>query len=309
MKFGLQLPHLGPLASGSGTVRLARRAEALGFDSVWTGDHIIYPSQYVERFGSEFYEALTTLAWVAASTSRVTVGTAVIVLPYRNPLILAKELATIDVLSGGRLIVGVGTGWLAEEFAALGVPFTERGAATDESLRIIRCLWTEERPRFSGRFFQFPEMLAAPRPLQRPTPPIWVGGTTARALRRAAELGDGWLPIWHKATGRGFAPEALKGKIAELRELSRARGRTAPQTVAGLMPLAVLDRVPHAEEAQPLVGPPELIAETLGRYRDAGLDHVILSPYYGLAPELLPRTLTEVEQLFERFAADVRPRL
>lgn len=309
MKFGVQLPHFGPLASGPGTLRLAARAEALGFDSVWTGDHIVYPPQYVERFGSEFYEALTTLAWVAASTRRIAVGTAVIVLPYRNPLVLAKELATIDVLSGGRLIFGVGAGWLQEEHAALGAPFKERGAATDEYLRIIRCLWTEERPSFSGRFFEFPELRFAPRPVQQPTPPIWVGGVTARALRRAAELGDGWLPIWHKPTGRGFSPEALKGKIAELAATAEAKGRRVRLTVAGLMPLALLGRMPTADEAQPLVGPPELIAETLIRYRQAGLDHVILSPYYGLAPELLPRSLGEVERILERFAAEVRPRL
>lgn len=309
MKFGVQLAHFGPLVSGAGALRLAARAEALGFDSVWAGDHIIYPPQYVERFGPEFYEALITLAWIAASTPRIAVGTAVIVLPYRNPIILAKELATIDVLSGGRLICGVGAGWLPEEHAALGVPFKERGAAADECLRLIRCLWTEERPRFSGRFFDFPEMVFAPRPLQRPTPPIWVGGVTARALRRAAEFGDGWLPIWHKPTGRGFAPEALREKIAELRQMSEANGRNARPTIAGLMPLAILDRIPTAEEAQPLVGPPGLIAETLGQYRDAGLEHVILNPYYGLAPALLPQTLAEVERLLERFATDVRPRL
>lgn len=309
MKFGVQLPHFGPLASAAGTLELARRVEALGFDSVWVGDHIIYPAEYVERFGREFYEALTTLAWVAASTTRIAVGTAVLVLPYRNPLILAKELATIDVLSGGRLIVGVGAGWLAEEHAALGAPFKERGAATDESLRIIRCLWTEERPRFAGRFFEFPEMLFGPRPVQQPTPPIWVGGTTARALQRAAEFGDGWLPIWHKPTGRGFSPEALSGKIAELRDLAGTGGRSLRHTIAGVMPLAVLDRAPRPEEAQPVVGPPEVIAETLSRYRAAGLEHVILSPYYGLPRESLPRSLVEVERMLERFAADIRPRI
>lgn len=309
MKFGIQLPHAGPLASGEGSLQLARRVEALGFDSVWTGDHILYPPQYADRFGREFYEALTTLAWVGASTTRIAVGTAVIVLPYRNPLIVAKEVATLDVLSGGRVIFGVGTGWLAEEFAALGAPFKERGAATDEYLRLIRSLWTEERSRFSGRFFEFPEMLAAPRPVQRPGPPIWVGGTTTRALRRAAELGEGWLPIWHKPTRRGFSSEGLKGRITELQSLTKASGREVRHTVAGLMPLAILDRAPTKEEAQPLVGPPDAIVEALRGYRDAGLEHVILSPYYGLPQELLPKNLQEVERILERFAADVRPLL
>ncbi len=143
MKFGVQLPHFGPLASGRGAVTVARRAEALGLDSVWVGDHIVYPRGLAGRFGHEFYEAVTTLAYVGASTERIRLGTAVLVLPYRNPLILAKELATLDVLSGGRLAVGVGVGWLPEEYAALGAPFGERGAATDEWLRVIRALWTE----------------------------------------------------------------------------------------------------------------------------------------------------------------------
>lgn len=309
MKFGIQLPHLGPLASGRGTIDLARRAEELGFDSVWVGDHIIYPPQFAERLGSELYEAVTTLAFVAAATRRIRIGTAVLVLPYRNPLVLAKELATIDVLSGGRLIAGVGVGWMAEEFAALGASFAERGAITDESLRIIRTLWTEERPKFSGRFFRFPEMLFAPRPLQRPAPPIWIGGDTERALNRAAELGDGWLPIWHAPTGRGFTPEALGKKVEELGERARRAGRSTRPEVAGFMPLAIVDGPPSGADAQPLVGPPDLLVDLLRRYRQAGLGHVILSPYYGLPAEMLPKDLAEVERLLARFSRDVRPRV
>lgn len=307
MQFGIQLPHFGPLASAQGTIDLARRAEELGFDSVWVGDHILYPPDVAARFGTEFYEAVTTLAFVAAATRRVRIGTAVLVLPYRNPLVLAKELATLDVLSGGRLTVGVGVGWLEAEFAALGAPFGERGAATDEYVAIIRALWTEPRPKFSGRFFQFPEMLFSPRPAQQPAPPIWVGGDTDRAFRRAAELGDGWLPIWHAPTGRGFTPEALGRKVQELRDRGRRAGRDASPTVAGLMPLAFADRRPPAP--QPLIGPPELLIDMLREYRDAGLEHVILSPYYGLDPMMLPRDLAEVERILMRFIRDVRPGL
>ncbi len=309
MKFGVQLPHFGPLASAEGTFALARRAEALGFDSVWVGDHVIYPPALAERFGARLYEAVVTLSWVAATTTRIRLGSAVLILPYRNPVVLAKQLATLDVLSGGRLTVGVGVGWLPDEFAALGVPFAERGALTDESLRVIRSLWATERPAFAGRVFQFPEMLFAPRPVQRPHPPIWVGGNTPRAVRRAAELGDGWLPIWHAPTGRGFTPEALAERVATLGDLARKAGRDTPLETAGLMPFALLDRRPAVEEARPLVGPPELVAETLVRYGEAGLGHVVLSPYYGLPPALTPASLGDVERLIERFAGDVRPRL
>lgn len=307
MKFGVQLPHFGPLASGDGAVALAVRAEALGYDSVWVGDHVAYPRALEERFGAAFYEALTTLAFVAARTRRLTLGTAVLVLPYRNPLVLARALATLAALAGPRLAVGVGVGWLAEEYAALGVPFAERGALADESLRAMRTLWTEDHPRFAGRFFRFEDVCFAPRPA--PPPPLLVGGNGPRALRRAAELGDGWLPIWHAPTGRGFTPDALRERVEALREQRARAGRPAACEVVGLMPLAVLDGARPAAAAEPLVGGPAALVDMLGRYREAGLDHVILSPYYGLPPEALPRSLGEVGDLLATFARDVRPRV
>jgi probable F420-dependent oxidoreductase len=308
MRFGVQLPHFGPLASGPGAVSIARRAEALGFDSVWVGDHLAYPPSLADRFGSEFHEALVTLSYLAAATSRVRLGTAVLVLPYRHPVLLARQLATLDVLSAGRVTVGVGTGWLAEEFAALGVPFADRGALTDESLRIVRALWTEDPPSFAGRFFTVPEVTARPRPLQRPTPPVWVGGNTPRALRRAAELGDGWLPIWHAPTGRGFAPSELRLRVEELAARAASAGRRVRHEIGGLMPVALPEASPAGGEL-PLVGPPGRVVDMLGRYREAGLHHVILTPVYGVPAGLQPKDLAEFERLLERFASEVRPQL
>jgi len=307
VKFGLYLPNFGPLASAEWILALAQRAEGLGFDSIWAADNIVYPPQYAERLGSEFYEAMTTLAYVAALTRRIRIGSAVLVLPYRNPLILAKALATLDVFSRGRVIVGVGVGSIAEEYAALGVPFAGRGTAADEYLRIIRALWTEEHPKFSGRFFRFSGMLFAPRPVQQPSPPIWVGGNSSRALRRAAELGDGWLPIWHAPTGRGFTPEKLREKIAELAKLAGRFGRRGRHEIAGIMPFAIPGRQPMMETIQPLIGPPGRVAEMLREYKEAGLSHIILSPGYGVPRELLPRNLAEAEQVLTRFVSDVRP--
>ncbi len=307
MKFGVYLPNFGPLASAEWIHALAQHAEGLGFDSIWAADNIVYPPQYAERLGSEFYEAVTTLAYVAALTRRIRIGTAVLVLPYRNPLILAKALATLDVFSRGRLIVGVGVGSMAEEYDALGVPFANRGAAADECLRIIRTLWTQEHPKFSGKLFRFSDVLFAPRPVQQPGPPIWVGGNSARALQRVAELGDGWLPIWHAPTGRGFTPETLREKIVELGELAGRLGRRVQHEVAGIMPLAIPGRRPRIETAQPLLGPPEQLVEMLREYKEAGLSHVILSPGYGVPRELLPKNLAEAEHLLTRFVSDVRP--
>lgn len=309
MHIGVQLPHFGPLASAEGTVALAREAEQFGFDSVWVGDHLAYPPAYAERFGTVFYEAVTTLTWVAAATRRVRVGTAVLVLPYRHPLVLARQLATLDVLSGGRLTVGVGAGWMAEEFAALGVPLAERGARTDEALHVLRLLWGADQACFAGRFYRFDEVLATPRPIQRPGPPVWVGGNTPTARRRAARWGEAWLPIWHQPTGRGFTPEGLRAEVAALAAEAEAAGRGRTPAVAALMPLALLDREPTPEEARPLVGRPAGVAATLRAYAAAGLSHVIVSPYYGLPAPLLPRTLDDVRQLLARFAREVRPAL
>jgi probable F420-dependent oxidoreductase len=310
MKVGIQLPHFGPHASGEGAVALGVEAERLGFDSVWVGDHVVYPAELVDRFGPAVYDPLVTLAWIGARTTRVALGTAVLVLPYHNPLRLAKALGTLERLAGRRLVVGVGAGWMEAEFAALGASFAERGPFTDEAIRVLRTLWTEPRPAFEGRFFRFPPMNAEPRPTA--PPPIWVGGTTRRALRRAAELGDGWLPIWHPPTGRGLAPDTLQAAVADLRRAAARAGRSNVPTVAGVMPLAMVD-APAAAPAEGIfpvpVGPAPAIAATLGRYGAAGLEHVIVNPYYGIPPALMPESLGACGRLLERFARDVLPLL
>ncbi len=309
MQFGVQLPHFGPLVSGRGTLAMAQRAEALGLDSVWVSDHIVYPETFAERFGTSVYEAVTTLTWVGAVTERIQLGTAVLIAPYRNPLLLAKQLATLDDLSGGRTIIGVGAGWMEEEFSALGVPFAKRGSLTDEHLTILRKLWSDEHPSHAGESYQFPPVCADPRPAQRPTPPIWVGGNTGPALRRAARLGEGWLPIWHAPTGRGFSPSELQVEIERLAELTEQAGRLVPQRIGGLMPLVLGDEATVHEPLAPLIGRPDQVAETLASFRDAGLQHVILSPFYGVSPDRQPEDLDAVGRLLERFMNEVAPGL
>ncbi len=309
MEFGVQLPHFGSLVSGRGTLALAQRAETLGFDAVWVSDHIAYPATFAERFGTAVYEAVTTLTWVGAVTERIRLGTAVLIAPYRNPLLLAKQLSTLDDLSGGRTIVGVGAGWMEEEFAALGTSFTERGAITDEHLQVLRTLWRDEHPTHAGERYQFPPLCADPRPAQQPAPPLWIGGNSGPALRRAARLGEGWLPIWHAPTGRGFSPSQLRVEIERLAELTEGAGRLVTQRIGGLMPLALSDEATAPEPLAPLVGRPDQVAETLVTFRDAGLQHVILSPFYGVDPERLPEDLDAVDRLLERFMNEVVPAL
>ena len=302
MHFGIGLPHFRKLASTEAIVTVAQRAEALGFDSVWVSDHIVVPRSAIARFGEVFFEPFTTLAYVAGKTERIRLGTSVIILPYRNPLFMAKALATIDVLSGGRLIVGAAVGWLKEEFEALGIPFTERGARSDEALRVMRLLWTEAEPNFEGRFFRFAGIKAEPKPLQKPHPPIWIGGGSPAALRRAAEFADAWHPS-HRPI------EEIAAGVKQLRKLAKARGRD-PKVIdiSARVPLRVVTNGKIPEPRPLLVGTPEQVVADIGRYKEAGVTGFMFDTYYG-NPAVNDQDLKGVLATLEAFAEKVRPGL
>ena len=206
VRVGVTLPNYGPLAGAEALARLARHAEALGFDSIWVADHLVAPCDVrsVYPFDPraratparldglvEFYEPLVTLAYVAAVTRRIRLGVSVYVLPYRNPVVTAKLVATLDALSGGRVIFGVGVGWLREEFRAVAADPSRRGRVTDEYLEVCRRLWRDDVASFAGVHYHLPPVRTGPKPLQRPWPPIWIGGNSQAALARAVALGDG----------------------------------------------------------------------------------------------------------------------
>jgi len=219
MKIGFSLLNNWGIEDAQALVGLASRAEALGFDSVWVHDHVFNVGHVFDRIGGKpYYEPLTLLSFVAARTERVRLGTSVLVLPYHNPIRLAKTAATLDVLSGGRLILGVGVGSIEKEMRAMGSPFAERGAVTDEAIAVMRALWTQADPSFDGKYSRFAGMKFSPKPLQKPSIPVVIGGVSRAAIRRAARLGDGWQPL-------GLSPEALGQGIALLREEARAHGR------------------------------------------------------------------------------------
>src|SRR5437879_385487 len=214
MNFGLRYASLGRYASGPAAVELAQAAEAAGFDSIWTVEHVVVPHGYQSRYpyspsgrmgsGLEDYpipDPLIWLAYIASATRTIKLGTAILILPQRNPVVTAKAVATLDHLAGGRrVLLGIGVGWLAEEFSALGVPFEDRGARTDEYVAAMRTLWTQERASFHGRFVSINEVFCRPQPADRKIP-IIVGGYTRAAARRAGHLGDGYFPA------RGASPE------------------------------------------------------------------------------------------------------
>jgi len=302
MHFGVGLPHFRRLASTEAIVTVAQQAEALGFDSVWVSDHIVVPRSAVPRFGEVFFEPFTTLAYVAGKTRRIRLGTSVIILPYRHPLFMGKALATLDVLSGGRLIVGAAVGWLAEEFEALGIPFTERGARSDEALRVMRTLWTEAEPKFEGRFFRFSGIKAEPKPLQKPHPPIWIGGNSPAAFRRAAEFAGAWHPS-HRPV------EEIAAGARQFKALAKARGRDPKSLeIVARAPLRVITNGDAPEPRPLLVGTPEQIVNDIGKYKEAGVTGFMFDTYYG-NPAVNDQDLKGVLATLEAFSQSVRPRV
>jgi probable F420-dependent oxidoreductase len=193
LRVGVVLPTYRRLANPANIKRAAELSESLGFDSVWVTDHIVVPEASVDSFGPTFFEAVTTMAYVAGITSRVLIGAAILIVPYRHPLLLAKMLSSADQLSGGRLIVGAGLGWLEAESELMGVPHKRRARIADEALVAMRACWESDTPEFAGEIFKFSGLHFAPRPHSGRRLPVLVGGASTAALKRAARLGDGWI--------------------------------------------------------------------------------------------------------------------
>jgi probable F420-dependent oxidoreductase len=196
MKIGLFGINFGVAGAAGAMVRLAKAAEDAGLESIWTGEHVVLPDPRVPPSPRHpqppFLDPVVALSHVAAHTTRIRLGTGVIILPQRNPVVLAKELATLDVVSNGRLIFGFGSGYLEPEFRAIDAPFADRGRVTDEAIAALKALWTMEKPAYAGRFFSFSGIDAQPRPVQKPHPPIVVGGMSRNGARRVARHGNGW---------------------------------------------------------------------------------------------------------------------
>jgi probable F420-dependent oxidoreductase len=283
MRFGIAFANTGPFAGPDGATTLARAAEESGFDSLWTVEHVVVPTDYQSTYpyspdgkmpgGGAFDipDPLVWLTWVAAGTSTIKLGTGILILPQRNPVVLAKEVATLDVLSGGRMLLGVGIGWLEEEFDVLGVPFAGRGPRTEEYVGAMRALWSQEEPAFDGDTVSFTGAVMRPRPVAGSVPVV-VGGHTPAAARRAGRVGDGFFP------GKGDLPALLE----EMRKAAEEAGRDPDAievTSGGASVLgggdAALDEVGRLAElgvdrvvVPPLTYNPTAIAETLARFGD-----------------------------------------
>ncbi len=289
MKFGFSLSNNQGIEDVQSIIRLAARAEALGYDSVWASDHVFNVSYVYERIGDRpYYDPLTILSYVAAVTTRIGLGTSVLVLPYHHPMRLAKAAATLDVLSGGRVILGVGVGVIAEELNAMGSPYEERGTRTDEAIAIMQALWTQARPSHQGPVYRFSGMAFSPKPLQKPHIPILIGGVSRAAIRRAARVGNGWHPT-------AMAPEALRQRMRYLAEQAQAVGREPTD-----IPVSISLPLHSARAGRYALGPdPAEMVRDIQAFASLGVDRVVIAPNTG-----------EVEQMtraLEVIARDVMP--
>jgi probable F420-dependent oxidoreductase len=300
VRFSTRCPnsdYLGFEASPEAIIDAAKKAEEVGFDAVFVNDHIVVGADERSAAWTNVYDPFVAMSFVAAHTTRIGVGVSVLIMPYRNPIATAKALATVDLMSGGRLTVGVGVGWNEAESAALGVPFHERGARTNEYLRLWQACWAPCQVSFSGKFFSFTDMFVNPKPLQQPHPPIWIGGTSDAALRRAARFAAVWQPT-------PLPLAQLIERQAALRKVCAALGREPiPTRMSFRVEFSTITgNAPPTGKDRPVgYGTPAEVAADLRRYREAaGLDAFQIN-FHG------NRDLSQLLQSMECFMREVAP--
>ena len=293
MNIGFSLSNNQGLTDVQDVIRIAARAEELGYDSVWASDHVFNVSYVHDRIGRRpYYDPLTILAFAAARTDRIALGTSVLVLPYHNPMRLAKQAATLDHLSGGRLTLGVGVGVIDTELEAMGVPFAERGTYTDEAIAIMRTLWQDDNPQHQGRFFRFSDLAFSPRPVHPDGIPLLIGGTSRAAIRRAARCGNGWHPT-------AMPPEELAQGIRYLAEQAERAGRD-PASI----PVSVSVPLSGGRPGRFTLGtaPAEMRANARA-LADVGVSRIVVSPYSGNPAEVFPAMATIAAEVMPAVAA------
>ena len=317
MKYGFALSGRGPLAEPDALAAIARRGDELGFEWILTGDHIVVPnsidSTYPYTEGGDFpgsasgeaMEQLTVLSFLAGQTQRIKLVTSVLIVPHRNPLVAAKALSTLDVLSKGRLVVGVGAGWMREEFEALELPpFEERGAVTDEYIRAYKELWTSDNPTFEGKYCRFSDITFLPKPVQQPHPPIWVGGESRAAIRRAGQQGDAWYPISSNPQFPLEEPEQLAVGMRRLATQAERAGRD-PSEVEVIFRTHHyrLERDGNSGDRAAFSGSVEQIAADIRQYEEMGVSGLVVD--LGRISRSVEDVLGHLEDLATRVAPGV----
>ncbi len=300
MKIGICLPHYGRPIEVGRMLEVVRRAEERGLDSIWVTDHVIVPRDVSIIYKDHMLDPLAILPWLAGVTQRVSLGTSVVILPYRSPIPVAKLLASVDVLSGGRLIFGAAVGWMEGEFATLGVPIKERASRTDEMLQLVQALWTQEYPEIQTKRYKLQNVKASPLPLQKPRPPIWIGGSSEGALRRAARLADGWhaTATTHEAFRQGAEAVTRFWKEAG-KEGSPALSLRIPILIDGIHRAAVDMSLLRGRYT--INGSVAKVTEELRGFQGLGCSHVALEVSYTTFPAIL--------QTIDILAQEVKPKL
>lgn len=290
----------------------ATTAEEEGFHSIWFGEHVVLVEEHRSRYpyakdgkipirgDNGLLEPFAGIAYAAALTRRIRLGTGICLVPQRSPIYTAKQVADCDVLSGGRVDFGVGIGWLREEFEALGAAdFDRRGAVSDEYIRIFKTLWTQSPASFEGTFYRFKPLRFLPPPVQKPHPPIWIGGHSPAALRRVARLGDGWHPVGAIAAVP-LRPAEMRASLDELRRLTEKEGRDPSRLTISFKAPVYDTEVKDPEGRRPFSGTPEQVLEDVDTYGKLGVSELM----FDFRSERLPDSLERME----RFAALVKPR-
>lgn len=308
MHFGLHLPASSSGVTAADLIRFVQRAEALGYYCVTVADHVIVPKHISIPYpytvdgkypGTGYHlETLTTMSFLAGATKRVRFVTSVMIAPYRNPIITAKMLASLDVLSEGRVIVGLGVGWMKEEFENLNAPpFADRGRVTDEYIKAFRELWTSDNPAFHGQYCEFSDIVFLPKPVQKPGIPIWIGGHSRQAIRRAAQLGDGWHPIGGVPT-IPLEPEDVARDLESLAGYAEKAGRN-PKDIRVALKGSLFDREKQSTpgKRRRFIGSADEIAADICEYGNAGVDTMIF--------DVRRPSLTETLERMEWMAKDV----
>ena len=312
MEFGFGLPTRGPMATPQNLARLAHQGEELGFAIISVSDHIIIPKAIASTYpynesgtfaGSptgECLEQLSLLSFLVGVTSSAKLLTSVMVLPHRPPVLTAKMLATIDVLSNGRLIVGCGVGWMREEFEAIGAPaYDERGTVGDEYIRAFKELWTSDNPTFEGKYCRFANVAFAPKPLQKPHPPIWTGGESPVALRRAGRLANAWYPIGSNPRFPVVTPEQFADYATTVKHRALESGRDPSALSFAYSTNWYTDQqaltLPNGQR-RPLTGTPQQIADDIKGYQEVGVRHMMVN----LQGDTLAQTLEHMQRFADR---------
>lgn len=306
MKYGFSLVVRGKDATPDTFAAIAERAEALELDSMWLSAHVILPPQvksgYVlipgrmhpEHWKECYWEPFTVMSFLAAITTRMRIGTSVLVLPQHNPFEVAKQVAEVDQLSGGRFIFGIGVGWFEEEFEVLGQNFRNRGRRTDEALELMQRLWRDEPVTYKGRYYSCENARFRPKPVQQPRPPIWVAGASEAALRRTARFADVFHPV---RPSYEYLAQCRRDLDRMLAEEGRKPGDV---TIAVKTPIVFRDEPPSGDEP-PTIGRPQAIVDALKRYQELGSEHFVL--------DVMPESRQVALDTMERFAQEIRPKL